>query len=114
VSRPPANAEVKGPLAAVLDERVRDAARILAHTAARLVAEPAPEGGASTAIPVLRDALTAVAENCAFADLHAGRRIEDIAKDLGLSMAAARRRYDGRQVPGVPLLVALAEWNEPP
>lgn len=101
------------PLGAVLDERVRDAARTLAFGAARMVFDPAKPGQCCAAVRELSHALDRLGDAAGFADLHAGACIEDVAVHLALSMAAARRRFGDGTPPGLPLSVVIASLNEP-
>jgi len=110
----PARLEGDDPLGAVLDERVREAARTLAFRAARLVSKPAKPGQCCADLRELRDALDRLSDAAGFADLQAGAPIEDVAAHLALSMAAARRRFGDGTPPGLPLSVVIANLNEPP
>lgn len=101
------------PLGAVLDERVRDAARTLAFRAARVVFDPAKPGQTCASVAELRDALDRLGDAAGFADLHAGGCIEDVAAHLALSMAAARRRFGDGIPPGLPLSVVIARLDDP-
>lgn len=101
------------PLGAVLDERVRDAARTLAFSAARMVFDPAKPGQCCSAVRELSHALDRLGDAAGFADLHAGACIEDVAAHLALSMAAARRRFGDGTPPGLPLSVVVANLNAP-
>ena len=109
---PPAGVVDTDALGAVLDERVRDAARTLAFRAARMVFDPAAPGRACASVAELRGALDRLADAAGFADLHAGSSIEDVAADLALSMAASRRRFGDGTPPALPLSVVIADLNE--
>lgn len=109
----PADLGNDDPLGAVLDERVRDAARVLALRAARVVFDPAKPGRACADVAELRNALDRLGDAAGFADLHAGGRIEGVAADLALSMAAARRRFGDGTPPALPLSVVIGDLNEP-
>lgn len=102
------------PLGAVLDKRVRDAARTLAFGAARMVFDPTKPGLACASVAELRDALDRLGDAAGFADLHAGVCREVVAARLGLSMAAARRRFGDGTPPEVPLMVVIASLEDPP
>lgn len=114
VTEAPASLGGNDPLGAVLDERVRDAARTLTFRAAREVFDPAKPGQCCAAVRELRDALDRLGDAAGFADLHAGACIEDVATHLALSMADARRRFGDGTPPGLPLSVVLINLNEPP
>ena len=101
------------PLGEVLDERVRDAARTLTFSAARMVFDPAKPGQCCAAVRELSHALDRLGDAAGFADLHAGACIEDVAAHLALSMAAARRRFGDGTPPALPLSVVLGSLNEP-
>jgi hypothetical protein len=102
------------PLGAVLNDRVRDAARTLILSTERVVFDPAKPGQCCAAVREVRDALDRLGDAAGFADLHAGACIEDVAAHLGLSMAAARRRFGDGTPPGQPLSVVIANLDEPP
>jgi hypothetical protein len=113
MSGPPARDDQRSEIARALSERVRDAARDLARTAARLVADPAPAGGAASTTPALRACMDRLSDAAGFADLHAGRDLADVTADLGISHAESRRRFTGGP-PSLPLLAVLAdEFAEP-
>jgi len=114
VTEAPAGLGSDDPLSAVLDERVRDAARTLTFRAAREVFDPAKPGQRCAAVRELREVLDRLGDAAGFADLHAGTCIEDVATHLALSMAAARRRFGDGTPPGLPLSVVLTNLNEPP
>jgi hypothetical protein len=108
VTGTPAIDDPRSEIAQALGERVRDAASDLAHTAARLVADPAPAAGAASTAPALRACMERLTDAAGFADLHTGRDLADVTADLGISHAEARRRFNSGP-PNLPLLAVLAE-----